>query len=272
MSKKKWAVLIFCNTLAFIMFFSWVSTQTVIKEPDGDKRLVYKENSSFWKTLDYASFQNLNGQLKNGKSTQSFWAFTNRRIFDLVSAFSMILIYSVYIFRGNQEEKVERVKGGLYMSVSMLIALGAVQLLHGIFYVGRLSPTKLPVDGAIRLSELSHIDFEVKDASKQSFPGDHSAVLFMIATFITYYAGRFYAVAAILVATGFVLPRMVGGGHWLTDIVVGGGAMTLITASWALCTPVQEKANRLLHKPTLIFMGISGKLIPALKPAVENAS
>ncbi len=272
MSKINWVVLVSCNILAAIIFFSWLSTQDVVKEEDGDKRLLFKTEDSFWKRADIAIFKALNGQLKDNKSSQMFWAHSNRRIFDLVSAFSMILIYGIFILRGNTEEKFERIKFGLYMSLCMLVALGSVQVIHAIFDTGRLSPTKVPVEGAIRLSDFDYINFDLKDASKTSFPGDHSAVLFMIATFISFYAKRLYALAAILVALLFVLPRMVGGGHWFTDIFVGGGAITLITASWALCTPLKVKVMNRLNKPGLIFMKIAGKIIPALKPPQEAVS
>ena len=272
MTKKKWAILGLCNLLAALIFFSWLNTQTVVKEADGDKRLQFKEETSFWKRTDTAIFKALNGQLKDNKSSQMFWAHSNRRIFDLVSAFSMILIYTIFILKGNAEEKFERIKFGLYMSLSMLIALGFVQVLHAIFDVGRLSPTKVPVEGAIRLSKFEYIDFELKDASKTSFPGDHSAVLFMIATFISFYAKKFYALAAIIVALIFVMPRIVGGGHWFTDIFVGGGALTLITASWALITPLKEKVMGRLNKPALHIMKITGKITPALRPPKEALS
>ena len=269
MSKTNWIILTACNILAAIIFFSWLNTQQVITEDDGDKRLQYKEEASFWKDIDESIFHSLNSRLKDNKSEQMFWAHTNRRVFDLVSAFSMILIYTIFILRGTQQEKLERIKFGLYMSLSMFAALGCVQLLHAIFDVGRLSPTKVPLDGAIRLSKFDYITFDLKDASKTSFPGDHSAVLFMIATFITVYARKFYALAAIAVALLFVLPRMVGGGHWFTDIFVGGGAITLATASIALCTPLKEKVMGFMKKPAILLMKICGKFIPALRPPEE---
>ena len=272
MSKPKLAILILCNISAAILFFSWLATQKVAIEEDGDKRLEYKEEASFWKDLDIAIFKKLNGQLKDNKASQTFWAQANRRVFDLVSASLMILIFAIFVFRGNPEEKLERIKFGLFMSVCMLLALGMVQVLHAIFDVGRLSPTKLPVEGALRLSEFDHVTYKVKDASKQSFPGDHSAVLFIIATFISLYAKRFYALAAITVAVLFVLPRMVGGGHWFTDIFVGGGTLTLIIASFAFCTPLKEKFMKILHKPGIGFMKIFGKVIPALNPPKEAVS
>lgn len=272
MSKTNIIVLIASNIAAAILFFSWTSTQMVVTEKDGDKLLQYKESPSFWKSLDVTVFKKLNGQLKDNKSAQNFWAQSNRRIFDLVSASAMILVFATFIFRGNSEEKLERIKFGLYMSFCMLCALGFVQILHAIFDLGRLSPTKLPVEGALRLSEFDHITFKLKDASKQSFPGDHSAVLFIIATFISFYAKRFYAVAAILVALLFVLPRMVGGGHWFTDIFVGGGALTLLTASIGLCTPMKDKMLKALHKPGILFMKIFGKFIPALRLPEEQTT
>ncbi len=246
---KKNIILIICNLLAAVLFFSWLSTQEKVTEKDGDVRVMYKGEASFWKSFDIAAFNFYNGWVRKDEFQQKFWANTNRRGFDLVSAFLMISIYLVYILKGNISERIERVKGGFYMSLVMLLAMLSVQIFHMIFEFNRLSPTQIPVEGAVRLSKLSHISFDLKDSSKQSFPGDHSTVLFIVASFIVFYARKWYGVLAVLVAISFALPRVVGGGHWLTDILVGGGSIALVTVSWALCTPLHEKGLKLMQKP-----------------------
>ena len=268
-SKKSWIILIVCHILAAVLFFSWYSTQDFFIEDDGDKILIYKQADSFWKSMDVSLFYTLNGSLKDSKASQTFWAVANSRWFDLVSAFLMIGLYSIYIFQGTTEERLERIKGGLYMSVCMIVGL---QLFHLVFTHGRFSPTRIPLDNSIKLSEYDHITWKIKDSSKKSFPGDHSSVLFMIATFIGYYARRWFTFAAAIIAILFVLPRMVGGGHWTTDILVGGGTITLITCSWALCSPLQKFAMKVLHKPGILVMKICGTVIPSLKPPVSEVS
>ncbi len=258
---KGWIFLIICHVAAAILFFSWYSSQELTTR--GDDTFLQYNGQSFWQNIDTAVFHSLNGSLKDSKSSQTFWAIANNRMFDLVSAFLMIGIYSIYVLKGSPEEKLKRIKGGLYMSISMIFGILLFKLL---FTFERYSPTKLPLEGALKLSEFDHITWDLKDSSKKSFPGDHSTVLFMIAIFISYYARRWYGVAAIIVAGLFVLPRMVGGGHWFTDIIVGGGTIALITCSWALCTPIQAKIMTYLNKPGLLIMKICGKIIPSLKP------
>ena len=43
-------------------------------------------------------------------------------------------------------------------------------------------------------------------------------------------------------AVVFSLPRLVGGGHWLTDDIVGGGFLSLTTLAWGLATPLHTKS------------------------------
>jgi Kdo2-lipid A phosphotransferase len=255
-------VLLPCNILAFLIFFSWVSTQVFTPKKDSFQ-IQYKEQASTWKEIDYKVFTSLNGTLKEGKNKQLFWAVANSRWFDLISATTMILIYAIFIFQGTPDQKHKRISAGLFMSVCMIIGL---QLFHLLFDVERLSPTKLPVENAIKLSEFEHINFDLKDSSKKSFPCDHASVLLMIATFISYYARKWFIPVSFVVAILFICPRLVGGGHWFTDIFVGGITITLVTVSFALCTPIEEKCAPILNKIALLIMKIFGKFIPALKP------
>ncbi|MCM8535199.1 MAG: phosphatase PAP2 family protein [Lentisphaeraceae bacterium] len=243
-------VLIACNVAGILIFCSWFSSQNLVTMKDGDKAVQYKSENSIWKSLDTTVFSSLNGSLKDNKSAQTFWAIANSRLFDLVSASLMVGIFTLFIFSGTQEEKLYRIKCGFFMTICMIIGM---QFFHAAIYnFERLSPTKIPLDGAILLSDFEHITWKIKDSSKKSFPGDHAAVLFMVATFIAYYTRKWHGIAAAVVALLFVLPRMIGGGHWFTDIFIGGGTIALITCSWALCSPAQKKMDSFLNVPVLL--------------------
>ena len=273
-NKWNWPLFITCNLLALLLFGSWALSQevhTLKRDGKKDKQLIqYKDEGGFWKDADYGVFKALNGSLSAGKSTQTFWAVTNNRKFDLVSALLMIGLFSIFIFRGNTPgEKLERIKKGVYMSVCMLIIICTQKVISKVVGYQRHSPTQIEVPGYIKLSDFKHINFEIKDASKDSFPGDHSAILLIIGFFIAYYARSWYAPTAVLIAVSFVLPRIVGGGHWFTDVFVGGGTMLLLCVGWGLFTPLQDKISAKLNKPGLWIMGLASKIFPALKPPLN---
>jgi membrane-associated phospholipid phosphatase len=45
-----------------------------------------------------------------------------------------------------------------------------------------------------------------------------------------------------------VMPRIIGGAHWLTDFVVGGMAFAFAAVSWAVHTPLAGASCRALHR------------------------
>jgi membrane-associated phospholipid phosphatase len=104
--------------------------------------------------------------------------------------------------------------------------------------VSRPSPTLVYPD-ALRLSLLVP-DIRAKDFAYDAFPGDHALVLLLCAGVFTYFLPRAHAVAAWFLALVFSIPRLVGGGHWLTDIIVGSVSVALLVLSWALATPLHR--------------------------------
>ncbi len=266
-SRINWTVLVVCHLAAVLLYGTWYFNQEMVASKDYSRVMQYSEDApvQLWKQLDYAAFKALNGSLRDNSSARYFWALTNHRAFDLVQATLVGLLYAVFVFRGKSgEERVKRVQAGFYMAVCTVIGL---QFFHfTLFFFNRMSPTMIPVEGAIRLSLMEHITWGVKDISARSFPGDHSAFLFLITIFIFYNAGwRFGIVSSVLTVLG-ILPRLVGGAHWMTDVVVGGGTIALVVASWALATPLREKGLALSLRPSLFLMAICGRFIPALRP------
>jgi len=56
----------------------------------------------------------------------------------------------------------------------------------------------------------------------------------------------------------FMLPRLVSGAHWLSDVVVGGSFLGLLTIGWGLYTPYAAKVCSLLERfvtPLLLRLG-----------------
>jgi membrane-associated phospholipid phosphatase len=143
-----------------------------------------------------------------------------------------------------------------------LVITGVVMLLTAVVLnqLGHLLPVKHPsptltFDNINRVSELTGIP--TKDASGDSFPGDHGMMLIIFSCFMLRYFGRGAFAIALLITLVFSLPRVMIGAHWFTDIAVGSLSVVLVGASWVLMTPcsdwIVDRLNRLLpgkHRPS----------------------
>ena len=232
-------LLITLNLLAAFLFISWIWPTTRI----------------FWDLIDFSIFEVCNNSLKTGKKWQTFWAVTNWRLFDITQ---FILIFGIawyWIFRQDKNLSKQRMfELFFFILLCFLVTFSFHKVLLFLDY-RRLSPSKV-IDGAFRLSK-TVTWFMVKDSSNASFPGDHGFVLICASVFYWLKSGfRLGLVSSILLAP-FLLPRLVVGAHWATDILVGSIFMSLITIGWYFGTPIQSKlplwsANKLeKHLPVI---------------------
>jgi membrane-associated phospholipid phosphatase len=207
---------------------------------------ILEPTRSLWLTLDENVFWALNDSLAWGRGWQIFWAAANNRAVDAVAALSMIGLFAVFVLRSGRDRTDFFVAIGL-MLTGLLVA--AIQI-AGAIMVTRLSPTLL-LPGALRLSELVSW-IPTKDAAGDSFPGDHATVLLICAGVITFYLPRTYAAAAWVLAVVFMIPRLVGGAHWLSDYLVGSAAVAGFVLSYVFATPLHsimtDRLERLVRR------------------------
>ncbi|MCP4042235.1 MAG: phosphatase PAP2 family protein [Gammaproteobacteria bacterium] len=232
------------QTTAFLLLGSWF----------------YPPTRMLWDRLDASAFFFLNGSLESGHTWQIFWALANNRAFDLVLGTMMMGVFAHYHFSRDSHGARDRLAKGVVMLMYTVVA--AIVFKHLVFHLHRTSPS-LVLEPALRLSELvpwAH----PKDASSTSFPGDHSAVLFMIMTFIWRYAGWRYGALAVVLALLGSLPRLVGGAHWLTDGLVGAGFIAMVSMSIALATPLCGYLESVANKKVDSLMAILDKKLPWL--------
>ncbi|WP_016673500.1 phosphatase PAP2 family protein, partial [Yersinia pestis] len=104
--------------------------------------------------------------------------------------------------------------------------------------VSHPSPT-LTFDNINRVSVLTGVP--TKDASSDSFPGDHGMMLIIFACFMLRYFSRGAFAIALLIVVIFSMPRIMIGAHWFTDIAVGSLSIVLVGISWILLTPLSDK-------------------------------
>ena len=123
--------------------------------------------------------------------------------------------------------------------IMMLLAAVIInQLAQHLMPVQRASPSLFFSD-ITRVSDV--VNFPTKDASKDSFPGDHGMMLLIFASFMWRYFGRRALGVALIIFVVFAFPRVMIGAHWFSDIAVGSLTAVLIGAPWVLMTPLSDK-------------------------------
>jgi membrane-associated phospholipid phosphatase len=194
---------------------------------------------SIWDSLDKATFLTLNGSLTSLQDVPGWtamWAFTNIRLFDVVA---MLLMVSFLWTSGVTFPKAEVRAGTVRFVVLLLFLLAVREGFHEVvsFYDWGRSGPSLVYEPCVRLSEL-YPGLNPKDFSPDSFPGDHAAVSMLWAGFTLLTVRNRWSPMVVLLAAFLMLPRLVGGAHALSDDLVGGGFVTLMTLAIATGTPL----------------------------------
>jgi len=225
------------NVLALIIFYSWVNSDTRV----------------YWDALDLWSFEVLNGSLAYSNYWwNGIWAILSVRISDVFPLFFILLFF---YFNNILFEKNQRLYGLVsFISVLLLMLIVREFLDFYIEYRGlsRSSPS-LQLDSVIRLSEL-YPNLSLKDSSGASFPGDHAAVLITWLGYCLFFVRNIWSLSAVLLMIFFSLPRLIAGAHWLSDVLVGGVSIALITLAFGLYTPLLNSINSFFNKQIANFI------------------
>lgn len=231
----RWRELAICNVIAFGILGSWL----------------WQPTRQLWEQIDHAVFHALNSPLASHPLWAHIWAIGSMRPADMGAALTMLIVLTSrnLVFSGTQV----RSAFFAFLSLLLLLTLLRVGLFSRIVDVMQWqhSSPSITVDGAIRLSTLFpdwETKWHMKDSSNQSFPGDHGAVLLLWALFLWPFARglRRFVVMALLCL--FMLPRLVAGAHWASDVFVGGLFLSLITIGWGLHSPYAARMTGLLER------------------------
>lgn len=222
------------NALGLALFFSWY----------------LPENHGAWFTLDKNLFYWFNERLATNKALLWLVAITNFRPFDAVSLLAMGALYYSFWRRDTPQGR----RRLLAIGIAMLLTAVVLNQLGHLIPVSHPSPTKYFPD-VHHVTTLTGIP--TKDASSDSFPGDHGMMLMIFASFML----RYFGVRAFLIAVGIVLifatPRIMIGAHWFTDVAVGSLSVVLVGTSWWLITPGSDWLVNILYR------ALPGKYKPA---------
>jgi len=243
--------LVACNLAALMLFASWRWPRTKL----------------IWDGLDAAAFQLLNAPLAGNALWAQLWGVCNMRPVDLGFGLVMLAI----LIKGNFIFPATRVRQALYAFVAvlallLLIRVGPLNELVKAMHWQRASPS-LTVEGAVRLTVLFPDwvkTWHMKDSSGVSFPGDHASILLLWAIFLSSVARGWRLWVIWGLALLFMLPRLVSGAHWLSDVLVGGVFLALLAVGWGFCTPYAATASALMERLFAPVVRLLGKL-PGLR-------
>ncbi|MGB9097556.1 phosphatase PAP2 family protein [Erwinia sp.] len=225
MTLKRLLMILVLNALGFALFFSWY----------------LPVNHGFWFPVDKDLFYWFNTHLLTSKPLLWLLAITNFRAFDGVSLLAMGALY-LYYWRREAPAGRRRL---LAMGIAMLICAVVLNQLGHLIPVSHPSPTKF-FPNVNHVSALTGIP--AKDASADSFPGDHGMMLMIFACFMLRYFGRKAFLIALAIVLIFASPRIMIGAHWFTDVVVGSLSIVLVGMSWCLMTPLSDALVNALNR------------------------
>ncbi|QTF08012.1 phosphatase PAP2 family protein [Brenneria izadpanahii] len=225
MSRRNNFTILLLNILGIGLFLSWYLP------PD----------HGFWFSIDSHIFFYFNRLLAQSPAFLKLVAITNLRAFDACALIAMGLLYLSFYLKATQSGRRRLVIIGIVMLFSALV----LNQLGHLLPVQHASPT-LYFHDINRVSDLTGIP--AKDASKDSFPGDHGMMLMVFAAFMLRYFTRAAFAASVAIVIIFSLPRLMIGAHWFTDIAVGSLSVVLVGLSWLLLTPASDALINVLHR------------------------
>lgn len=224
MTRRNLPTILLLNFIGIALFLSWY----------------IPANHGIWFKIDSAIFYYFNQHLLSSPLFLHLVAITNNRIFDVISLICMGLLYLYFYMKETPAGRRRLIVTGVVM---LLTAVVLNQLGH-LLPVSHPSPT-LTFDNINRVSELTGIP--TKDASSDSFPGDHGMMLMIFACFMLRYFSRSAFAIALLIVVIFSMPRVMIGAHWFTDIAVGSLSIVLVGMGWVLLTPLSDKIINVIN-------------------------
>lgn len=245
----KWNLsrLLLCNFIALGLLGIWM----------------WPTGHALFNQFDTWFFHLLNRPLQQSVLWLDIWTVASLRPFDAVVG----LILLALLIKGDWVFKAVQVRAAIFGFVSILILLLIIRTLFSKWLdhsnLQHDSPSMV-LDGAVRLSDIFPTlekNWELKDRSSQSFPGDHASVLLIWAMFMSAFSRTLLQRLLIWgLALLCMLPRLVAGAHWGQDDYIGGMMIALLALGWGYYTPYAAVACNLWLKATAPVFGLLGRV------------
>jgi membrane-associated phospholipid phosphatase len=201
-----------------------------------------------WGSVDRWVFTTLNTSIIGHPIQQAFWAVSNIKITDAVGALFLLGCFLLYVFEATGDERRRRVAQLLYtliwFEISILMCKQVYTPICEQSSFVRHSPTVI-LPASLHLSEIAPWA-KIKDSSYFCFPADHASIVFQWCAFLWFFAGWRRGLFTTVYSFIFLLPRLISGAHWFSDLAVGSAVVTIIALAWALYTPLYQRIFPLL--------------------------
>lgn len=230
----RWRPFLLLNLLAALIVASWFFAPT----------------AALWSTFDTWAFHALNDNLRDKPLTQIFWALANVKLADLFGAAFIISFSLLYVFDDGKKHTVERLAQLFYYLIWFEIGILCLKevLFHLLVAVNFLRDSPSLVFSNTVLLSKAVPWLKIKDSSHWSFPSDHAFIVLEWAGFIWFYCGWRLGLLAFISSWFFILPRLIGGAHWISDVLVGSAPIALVFVASACFTPLYPFGMRYLER------------------------
>lgn len=201
-----------------------------------------------WNSIDVAIFKYLNGTLEGNKFLQYFWATINHKRMDLVEDIVFLVFFIWGIKAAPKDQKWKRASQFIFtiLLAGCVILFINRNLLRYNVLIPRESPS-LVVSPCVKITD--EIDWTgLKDETIASFPGDHATTLLLFGFLFSAFVPRRLATVAWLYVAFRILPRLVVGAHWFSDVAVGSVTIALFFTACFLYTPLGTLIIQALEK------------------------
>jgi len=226
MDKKQKTSLSFLFLSTFF-FVTWILPQT----------------RALWDIVDKEIFYFLNSSLEGGRIWQLFWVMANMHFFDIFMFLFITIFFALWVYE--DKKRISFFLYGLFWGeIGILFLKQCVAPSLHVFHMERASPSLL-LSKTILLSQTVPW-LALKDYAFSCFPSDHGEIILQWFLFVCVFCSKRYRLLALLSSLFFLLPRLVCGAHWFSDIFVGSFFVASLVTSVAFIPKVYEEIMGLL--------------------------
>ena len=219
--------LLICHLIIAILYLTWLIPPF----------------SAAWQWIDVKAYPLLASLLTPNPTIRGFWAICNSPWIDWFHDIIIASFLIYYIFKGPKLKRLANVLTAILFAALIITVVNRVHPTR----VQRKSPTKVYKWTAPRLSkEVTWV--KVKDKSSASFPSDHAVTALLFVGIIFILMGPRMGLLASYYGIFFILPRLVVGAHWLSDIFVGSASIALFALSWFYGTPLAQRISYMIER------------------------
>lgn len=227
-------IALFCTGIFIVLIGSWLLPWS----------------RAYWDGLDVAAFLRLNGSLENCPWWQRTIAFANSKAFDKIGTVCFLLLTLGFGFLCAPSRRATRISRMLAFGLFFALYWPLLSLFFDyVLEFDRLSPSLDPRTShhTINLRVLVP-DIKCKIDSTTCFPGGHAVRWTAVFLFFAFDRAWGWAAAAFMTAVVFCAPRLIGGGHWASDVLVGGIAFSLLSFALYHALPFHVTAERMFER------------------------